>query len=82
MIEIHTLSWSGDVAIRDGEDRKPQASLMLRVWIDGVEIPGVMRSRVTHRVDNFADVVLAISDVTTVVNHTRESWDALPKVNS
>lgn len=74
MIEIHALGWNGDHAIKEGEE--PNASLYARVFVDGVEIPEVMRVRTLHRQD-FSIAVVTLFGPVKVINHTKESWDAL-----
>ena len=76
MIEIHTLGWSFDHAIEGAEE--PNASIYARVFVDGVEIPGVMRARTMHRND-FAVTVITLMGAVEIINHDKASWDALPK---
>lgn len=77
MIEIHTLAWRYDKSARDADTEPANASIFCRVFIDGREIPGVMRAVTTH-FEGFAVTRLLLSGAVEVVNHTQESWDALP----
>jgi hypothetical protein len=75
MIEIHTLGWKDDHGIEEGE--QPNGSIYARVFVDGVEVPQVMRVRTRHEND-FAVAVVTLHGPIEVINHTRKTWEALP----
>jgi hypothetical protein len=76
MIEIHTLKWREDHAVHDGDEEDANITIYCRVFIDGKEIPGVARARTYHR-DDFTQTTITMYGMVEMVNHTRESWDAL-----
>ena len=75
MIEIHTQGWKEDHAVTG--DEKPSASIYCRVFIDGVELPQVVRARTQHNGSDFGLTVLTLCDAVEIVNHTRDSWKEL-----
>lgn len=77
MIEIHTRGWNGDMPLAEGEE--PNASLSVRVFVDGVEILGVTRARAVFKADDFSQVYLHLVDAARVITHTDESWRNLEK---
>lgn len=77
MIEIHTLGWRFDHPVRDLDAEPPNASVYCRAYVDGVEIPDVIRARTYHRND-FAMTTLTLGGAVQIANHTWESWRALP----
>lgn len=79
-IEIHTRKWRGDQSvtdqmIEDGVDAN--VTLQCRVYIDGHEIAGVIMARPLYTVNDFTTVTLRVAGEVEIVNHTRESWEAL-----
>lgn len=82
MIQIHTLRWRGSEAISVNGDRTDghlpnDVTIYCRVTVDGVEIPNVVRARVLHGNEDFTQAIIRLVGEVEVVNHTRESWDAL-----
>lgn len=75
MIKIHTRGWNGDHGIEEGEE--PNCSLGVRVFIDDVEIPQVIRARVRYDAE-FAITVITLFGAVEVINHTDETWFSLP----
>lgn len=76
MIEIHTLGWKGDRALTEEDGPTAEQSIYARVFVDGVEIPGVIRVRTNHRND-FTLTTITVCAPVEVFNHTDESWRAL-----
>lgn len=76
MIEIHTLAWRYSQPFHEGDQEPPNASLYCRVFVDGKEIPDVLRARTYHR-DDFAMTVITLGGAVEIVNNTKESWEAL-----
>lgn len=84
MIEIHTLRWRGDRAVATDDDRTDghlpeDVTVYCRVFVDGKELPNVVRARTMHRND-FVTTVITLAAETEIVNHTQETWDALDEV--
>jgi hypothetical protein len=77
-IQIHTLQWRGDRSVRDGDDVAGSVTVYCRVFVNGDEIPQVIRARTYHGND-FAWTTLTLAGVVEIVNHTQESWLALPE---
>lgn len=77
MIEIHTLGWSSDRGIEPGEYAKTQ--LHCRVFVDGVEIPAVLRARPRYVNNDFVMTTIVTQDAVQLVTHTRKSWSELGK---
>lgn len=77
MIEIHTLAWKGDRALTPEDGPTAVASVFARVFVDGVEIPQVVRVRTRHQGDDFSHVVVTLLGPIEIHNHTDESWKAL-----
>lgn len=75
MIEIHTLAWNDDHAARYGE--KSNGSIYAKVFVDGAEIPQVVRVRTHHRGDDFTTAVVTLHGPVTVINHDEDSWAEL-----
>jgi hypothetical protein len=76
MIEIHTLGWSGDHAIDDTTGERPNGQVYARVFVDGTEIPQVVRVR-THHSNDFALAVVTLAGPIEIRTHDKESWKAL-----
>ncbi len=76
-IEIHTLGWKGSSAIK--EEEEPDVTILCRVFIEGVEVPGVMNARPVWRNGEFSFVTIRSMAAVKTVTHTQETWDALPK---
>ena len=79
MIQIHTRAWTDDHASREGE--RQGASIGCRMFVDGVEIPQVIRARTYHHGNDFTTTVITLVGVVDVVNHTKDSWEAFEKEN-
>lgn len=73
-IQIHTLGWNGDHATSDEEE--PTVSLHCRVFINGVEVPGVT-GITTDFSHDFAETTVRLLGPVEVVTHDRESWAKL-----
>ena len=77
MIEIHTLGWNGDHAIDDKIGEEPTMQIYARVFVDGTEIPQVLRVRTHHRSGDFALAVVTLAGPIEIRTHDGESWEAL-----
>ena len=77
MIEIHTLGWKGDHAIDDKIGEKPSVQIYARVFVDGTEIPQVMRVRTRHESGGFAVAVVTLMGPIEIRTHDQESWETL-----
>lgn len=79
-VEIHTLKWNGSAAVTDAEAENgvdANVTLYSRVFVGGIELPGVTRARVLFDNGGFTEAMIRLIGPIEVVNHTKESWDAL-----
>jgi hypothetical protein len=74
MIEIHTLGWAGDKAVRG--DEEAVTTILCRVFVNGYELPNVLSASADFSED-FSSAVVRMAMPVKVVNHSKEDWDAL-----